>query len=237
MTGILQQHCDIQDVAVSKDGVDAIKRIKTEDFDLVVLEWDLPEKSGVEVLEEVRAEGIKVPIIMVTAAKDKDRVIRAFHAGANDYLMKPFAPRPGAKRILNVIKKAQEPPREPSSRTALVADDSPIARKILSNTLKRVCGFGEITEVSDGQAAVDAVRDTDFDVVLLDWSMPSLSGIEALRAIRAARKSVPVIMVTMENEGARIVEAIDAGANNYIIKPFEPQSLAQKIRQVLRIRD
>jgi len=235
LTGIIQQHCEIQDVTTSNDGAGAIERIKAGSFDLVLLDWQLPEKTGIEVLEEIRALGLKTPVIMVTAGKEKDQVLRAFKAGANDYLMKPFDPKPGAKRILQVLEKVKHAARRPDLRKALVADDSPVLRKILVNTLKRDCGFTEVAEVSDGKAAVEAVQAADFDLVLLDWNMPSMTGIEALRAIRAAHKLVPVVMVTSEKEGARIVEAIDAGANSYIIKPFEPHTLGEKIRQILHV--
>lgn len=81
--------------------------------------------------------------------------------------------------------------------------------------------------------AVMEVVENDFDLVLMDWNMPNLTGIEALRVIRSVGKKVPVIMVTTETDKDRIVEAIKAGANQYIFKPFKPKMLLNKIHQVI----
>ncbi|MBM3288684.1 MAG: response regulator, partial [Candidatus Hydrogenedentes bacterium] len=104
---------------------------------------------------------------------------------------------------------------------ALVVDDSAVMRKVLIGAL----GRAEITEVdqaADGKEAVDAAMATEYHLVLMDWNMPNMLGIDAVRAIRAAGKAMPIIMVTTEAEKGRVIEALKAGANNYIIKPFEP---------------
>jgi two-component system chemotaxis response regulator CheY len=115
---------------------------------------------------------------------------------------------------------------------ALVVDDSGVMRKVLIGAL----GRAEITEVdqaADGKEAVDAVMTTDYNLVLMDWNMPNMLGIDAVRAIRAAGKTMPIIMVTTEAEKTRVIEALKAGANNYIIKPFEPTTIVSKIQEVL----
>lgn len=115
---------------------------------------------------------------------------------------------------------------------ALVVDDSAVMRKVLIGALARA----EITEVdqaSDGKEAVDAVMAADYNLILMDWNMPNMLGIDAVRAIRAAGKTMPIIMVTTEAEKSRVIEALKAGASNYIIKPFEPATIVSKIQEVL----
>lgn len=112
----------------------------------------------------------------------------------------------------------------------LVVDDSTTMRKILINALKSV-GITEIDEAGNGQQAVDAARSASYDVILMDWNMPQMLGIDALKMIRLSGNAVPVIMVTTEAEKGRVIEALKAGANNYVIKPFMPEAIITKIRE------
>lgn len=115
---------------------------------------------------------------------------------------------------------------------ALVVDDSAVMRKVLIGALTRA-GIEEVAQAADGQEAVAAVDASEFDLILMDWNMPNMLGIEAVKAIRAKGKTVPIIMVTTEAEKSRVIEALKAGANNYIIKPFEPATMVTKIQDVL----
>lgn len=115
---------------------------------------------------------------------------------------------------------------------ALVVDDSAVMRKVLIGALSRA-GIDEVDQAADGVEAVDAVSKNDYGLILMDWNMPNMLGIDALREIRSAGKVMPVIMVTTEAEKARVIEALKSGATNYIIKPFEPQTIVQKIQDTL----
>lgn len=117
---------------------------------------------------------------------------------------------------------------------ALVVDDSAVMRKVLIGALSRV-GIEDIGQAADGQEAVAMSDASDYDLVLLDWNMPNMLGIDALKAIRAQGKTMPIIMVTTEAEKARVVEALKAGASNYIIKPFESDVIVDKIKEVTDI--
>lgn len=117
---------------------------------------------------------------------------------------------------------------------ALVVDDSAVMRKVLAGALARA-GITEVDQAEDGERAVAAVSETEYGLVLMDWNMPKLSGIEAVKKIRALGKSVPVIMVTTESEKSRVVDALKAGANSYILKPFEPAAIAEKIKSLVNI--
>lgn len=118
---------------------------------------------------------------------------------------------------------------------ALVVDDSLTIRRIVIKALALV-GIGDSVEAADGQEALSAVGADEFDVVLMDWNMPKMTGIDALKAIRAQGKKVPVIMVTTEAEKGRVIEAIKSGANDYLIKPFSPEQLAEKVKNVVGVK-
>ncbi|MFH1746429.1 MAG: response regulator [Planctomycetota bacterium] len=116
---------------------------------------------------------------------------------------------------------------------ALVVDDSMTIRRIVIKALS-IVGIIDATEAADGLEALKAIKqDNSFDLILLDWNMPNMSGIETLRALRQAGKNIPVIMVTTEAEKSRVIEAIKTGANDYLIKPFSPDQLAAKVKNVL----
>ncbi len=115
---------------------------------------------------------------------------------------------------------------------ALVVDDSLTIRRIVIKALG-LAGISESAEAADGAEALHAVKAQDFDLILLDWNMPKLNGIDTLKALRQAGKTTPVIMVTTEAEKSRVIEAIKSGASDYLIKPFAPDQLAAKVKNVL----
>lgn len=115
---------------------------------------------------------------------------------------------------------------------ALVVDDSAVMRKVLIGALGRA-SITDIDQAADGQEAVAATEAQDYDLVLMDWNMPNMLGIDAVRAIRGNGKTMPIIMVTTEAEKSRVIDALKAGAQNYVIKPFEPATIVSKIQEVL----
>ena len=115
---------------------------------------------------------------------------------------------------------------------ALVVDDSAVMRKVLIGALARA-NITDVAQASDGQEAVDACDSEDYDLILMDWNMPNMLGIDAVKTIRANGKTMPIIMVTTEAEKSRVVEALKQGASNYIIKPFEPATIVAKIQETL----
>lgn len=117
-------------------------------------------------------------------------------------------------------------------KTCLVVDDSKVIRKVARHILETL-DF-DVSEAGDGQEALDACRVSSPDVVLLDWNMPVMSGIEFLRALgqEAVSPRPKVIFCTTENGVAHIRAAIDAGADEYVMKPFDRDTLESKFQLV-----
>ena len=113
----------------------------------------------------------------------------------------------------------------------LIADDSSTMRKIISRTLQAV-GVELAVEADDGDEAISLFEQGEFDLVLLDWHMPRVNGLEVLQAIRAIGSQVPVMMVTVEAERSCVIAAIRAGVSDYLIKPFEADTLRQKLERL-----
>lgn len=233
LIGILRHDCGFDELIEAGDGAQALDIVKSEDFDLILLDWNMPNLKGIDALRGIRELGNKTPVIMVTSEQERVRVVEAFGAGANNYIVKPIAPKVVAKKVNETISRAISRPARERSRRALIADDSSVVRQLLTGMLTKNCGFGEVVQANDGEQAVEESKKGLFDVILLDWNMPKMTGLEALKVIRESDKTTPVVIVTGEKDGARVVEAFDAGANNYILKPFEPSTVADKIDQVM----
>ena len=116
------------------------------------------------------------------------------------------------------------------SARVLVADDSTTMRKIILRSLQAV-GVPGAVEAADGEEACHLFRRGEFDLVLTDWNMPGKNGLEVLRHIRGEDQEIPVIMVTTEAEKERVLEAIQAGVSDYLVKPFTAQSLREKLEK------
>jgi two-component system chemotaxis response regulator CheY len=114
----------------------------------------------------------------------------------------------------------------------LLVDDSRTIRNIQKNVLARL-GHTDIMEAGDGVEALQQVQKDRPDLALIDWNMPNMDGITLVREIRARDKELPLIMCTTEAEKSRVLEAIKAGVNNYIVKPFTTETLAEKIQQTM----
>jgi len=115
----------------------------------------------------------------------------------------------------------------------LVVDDSVTMRRIIINALRRI-GYTDIVEAADGFDAL-ARFDESIGFVITDWNMPNMSGVEFARAVRAKPEglSVPIMMVTTRGAREDIVAGVKAGVNNYILKPFTPSVLKEKIDRLL----
>jgi two-component system chemotaxis response regulator CheY len=114
----------------------------------------------------------------------------------------------------------------------LVADDSALMRHVLVKILSEA-GVESVVQAWDGQAAVQKVAEEVPDLVLMDWVMPNMTGIDAVRKIRASGNNVPIIMCTTEGEQNRVVDAIKAGANSFVVKPFDSKVIIAKIKETL----
>ena len=116
----------------------------------------------------------------------------------------------------------------------LLVDDSRTMRNIQKKILT-ACGQVEFVEAGDGLEALTVMASPaeSFTLVLVDWNMPNMDGLTLVKRIREKDRTTPLIMCTTEAEKERIVDAIKAGVNNYVIKPFTPESLLERVNQTL----
>ena len=121
----------------------------------------------------------------------------------------------------------------------LVVDDSSTMRRIIKNTLQRL-GYEDILEAEHCVQAWEILDSTqNVQVLITDWNMPEMNGLELVKKVRSDEryKDIPIIMVTTEGGKAEVITALKAGVNNYIVKPFTPQVLKEKLEVVLGVND
>jgi len=115
----------------------------------------------------------------------------------------------------------------------LIVDDFATMRRILKNIMKQI-GFSDITEADNGKNALKVLKSQKIDLILCDWNMPEMPGIEVLNTVRAddELKNTPFVMVTAEAQKENILEAVKAGVSSYVVKPFTAETVEQKLNKV-----
>jgi two-component system chemotaxis response regulator CheY len=123
-------------------------------------------------------------------------------------------------------------PFDPNMRV-LVVDDFSTMRRIIKNLLRQL-GLNNIVEADDGTTAWDTLNKDKIDFIISDWNMPQMTGIDLLRKVRASDEfaDIPFLMVTAEAQQENLIEAVQAKVSNYIVKPFTPDTLKQKIDKI-----
>ena len=115
----------------------------------------------------------------------------------------------------------------------LIVDDFSTMRRIIRNILKQL-EFVNVEEAEDGSVAFEKLKEADYDFVITDWNMPNMTGLDLLKEIRANEKlkDLKILLVTAEAEKENIIQAAQAGVNDYVVKPFTADVLEQKINKI-----
>ena len=118
--------------------------------------------------------------------------------------------------------------------TILVVDDFATMRRIVKGNLRQM-GFSKIVEAEDGQKALEELKKNEVDLIISDWNMPNMNGLEFLKAVRSDEsfKQLTFVMLTAEGQKDNVMEAVKAGVSNYIVKPFTPDTFEEKLKKVL----
>lgn len=118
--------------------------------------------------------------------------------------------------------------------TVLVVDDFATMRRIIRNILRDL-EFKKILEAEDGTAAIDILKTQKVDLIISDWNMPKMSGLELLQWVRSNEdtKDLPFLMITAEAQKENVIKAVKAKVSNYIVKPFTAQTLAEKLEKII----
>ena len=235
----------------ASSGHEAVEKVlerhtKKEDYDVVLLDWKMPDLSGLSVLKEIRKEaGEDVPIIIVTAYDWTDIEDEAREAGVTGFLSKPlFRSTLYAKLhdVMHLSEKGEEAPESEDIAAGLrgmkflVAEDNDINWEIIRELLHMYEISSERAE--NGQIAVDMLADRDYDAVLMDIQMPVMNGYESARAIRKLedekKRNIPIIAMTADAFAEDIQMCLDAGMNAHTAKPVNMKKLFDAVRSSMQ---
>ena len=117
----------------------------------------------------------------------------------------------------------------------LIVDDFATMRRILKNILKQL-GFKNLVEADDGTTAWEVLEGQKIDLIISDWNMPKMTGLELLKKVRASDtyKGTPFLMVTAEAQKQNVIEAVQAGVSNYVVKPFTAEAISEKLEKIFK---
>jgi two-component system chemotaxis response regulator CheY len=119
------------------------------------------------------------------------------------------------------------------SMKILIVDDFATMRRIMKNILKQI-GFSNIIEADDGTTALEELKKTSVDLIISDWNMPKMTGLDLLKQVRGMDefKDVPFLMVTAEAQKQNVIDAVQAGVTNYVVKPFTAEAISEKLEKI-----
>jgi len=238
------------DVSLAANGKEALDKFGITNYDLILMDWKMPGMDGVETIRMLHKDPKlhKMPKFVMVTAYGKEELAEA----SKDIEHLHFLTKPtNASYLLDTIMSAfgkkisshsrrserqedyTEAVKQLQGAKILLVEDNEINQEL---ALELLSNGGVITTVAgNGQEAVDMVfDDSEIGLVLMDGNMPTMTGIEAVRKIRAFGKTTPIVMVTTESEKEKVIEAIKTGANDYLVKPFNPKDIQAKLEKFLQ---
>ena len=233
----------------ARSGTEALDMIRQRhqsgrDYDIVIVDWKMPEVDGVETIKRIRSEiETSIPILLISAYDWSDIEDKAKEAGANGFVSKPLFRSTLYDKINDLIGKesrSQEPEDDYSDLQGLhilVAEDNDINWEIISAMLSM---FGITTDrAENGRICVDMVQAAEkgkYELVFMDVQMPEMNGLDATRAIRQLADpdaaSIPIVAMTADAFSENVTECMNAGMNGHIAKPVDIKLVIREIRRI-----
>ncbi|MBI5452900.1 response regulator [Candidatus Gottesmanbacteria bacterium] len=216
-------------VFIATNGQDALSTIKKENPELVLLDINMPDMDGLEVLRQIKKISTQTKVIMVTVSDDLDTREKAKNLGADEFVKKPFT-----TDYLEdvVILKVSEMTKEKEPANLLIVDDEDEARERLNRILNRRFECN-IFEAANGEEALNLLRTKKIDLVFLDIRMPGISGMEIIKEKKKLSYKPTIWVVTGFDSEEIAHKVIEEGADDYIPKPFFLRVLDSKVRNFL----
>jgi DNA-binding NarL/FixJ family response regulator len=215
--------------------------------DIVCLDYELPGHNGIEILQELQRQHPHVAVVMITGESSKALVQEASALGTSAFLSKPFSQAQigtELRRVAEALDKLREArplgsgvsrraARRPGSLgKAIIADDSRTFRQLLTTILQDI-GLHVVAYATNGRQAVTLCQEHTPTLVCLDVEMPELNGVSALAEIRDVSPDTMAVMISGQTNRGLVMEAIANGAQGYIVKPFDVESVKATLTALL----
>jgi two-component system chemotaxis response regulator CheY len=247
IVGLLEK-IGITNIDRVKNGEDAIKTLDGDMApDVVMSAMYLPDMTGTDLILAIREHPSQsqTPFLLISSETNPHNLEAIRQAGTIAILPKPFSEPQLLRSIQNTLDflNAEEEQEDfgdlnLSSLRVLIVDDSKVARRHIRSVLERI-GFEDFTEVSDGREAMPYIESVLFDLVITDYNMPNVDGLELIDFIRtkSVQSSVPILMVSSLSDEGRLAAVMDAGVSAICDKPFEINLVRNFIKRFLTNAD
>jgi len=209
--------------------------------DLILLDVNMPDIDGYEAIKSLKADErySNIPVIFLTGNSDRESVVKGLSLGAVDYVIKPFSE---AKLIESIdthlnpkkSKDMNQDEEDDNKPSVLIVDDVSSMLRAMQYALH---DRYKVYILSKSEDAIDFLRTKKPDLILLDYLMPVINGFDLIPIIRALpdHKDTPIIIITTEGTIDHVNEAMGLGASDFIVKPFKPKELNDKVSKHIRI--
>ncbi|MCL2196492.1 MAG: response regulator [Treponema sp.] len=229
------------EIYLSESAAKMYKILEKVTPDLILLDVNMPDVNGYETIKDLKADDRynKIPVIFLTCNSDRESVVKGLSLGAADYVIKPF----NSDKLIESIENLFSAKMNTASRIAeksnsdthiLVVDDMTSMLRTIHHALHDKY---KVSLLSNSGVVIDFLQNNKPDLIILDYLMPGLSGFELIPKIREmpGYANIPIIMVTTEGTFRNVSEAMALGANDFIVKPFEPKELNFKAEKHIRL--
>jgi CheY-like chemotaxis protein len=236
-----------ENILTAGNGADALRLLQTRQVDLVLSDWNMPLMDGLELLRQIRAHPdlADIPMVMVTAEADRERIALAINSGVSDLLVKPYTRQRLEDKVANALSRRARPaggvlaipaaPAAPLPRpTILVVDDTPDNLRLIADLFD---GQYRVKVAHNGPKALAmCTSDSPPDLVLLDVMMPGMDGFEVAQRMREhpASAHIPIVFVTALTDDAARRKGLTLGAVDFVSKPLDPDVLRLRVQNFMR---
>lgn len=231
----------ISDIRILTSGKETLDQLTHGSPDLIMSSMYLPDMTGADLVHEMRKDAYSydMAFLLISSETNINYLEPIRQAGAIAILPKPFT-----NKELDIALSATLDYLNPQQVeldhldiddiNVLVVDDSPTSLKYISKILNDL-GIEQITQVINGQQAIELIDNQTFDLIVTDFNMPEMDGLQLTNSIRAdsSQKNIPILMITSEQNESRLTAIKKAGVSAILDKPFEPASIRKLISQLL----
>jgi CheY-like chemotaxis protein len=226
---IVERSMTAIELVTAENGTECERILEQGDIDVAFIDVNMPEMSGMEAVGRARFLGNKTFVTLMSGKSTAERLEVARQVRAYEYLVKPFS----AADIETILRNYRQVSRRMKT---LIVDDTKTMRRILRQVLERSVFRLEIDDAANGERAVARVREGGFDLVLLDFNMPGLDGLQTLEQIRAREPECKVIMISAERNEDQIRRALGLGAAAFLHKPFFAHDVDRALHAALGLK-
>lgn len=239
------------EVHTASNGAEALRVLQMKPIDLVLSDWNMPLMDGLELLRHIRANEklADVPMVMVTAEADRERIAQAINSGVSDLLVKPYTRQRLEDKVADALSRRVRPVGTPAFATAaqpapsptaapqptlLVVDDTPENLRLIADLFE---GQYRVRVAHNGPKALAmCMSDNPPDMVLLDVMMPGMDGFEVARRMREhpASSHIPIVFVTALTDETTRRKGLALGAVDFVSKPVDPDILQLRVQNFMR---